>query len=107
MKKLLIALCLFASPAFAADLPLKAAVPRAPLFYGGSGFYWGVEVGATQPKLAGTAGTGVNVYSAGGTLSGTLGWTRAVGADRWMAVEASATGSNADASVMDATGAAV
>jgi hypothetical protein len=100
-------LLLASAAAMAADLPLKAPVPRAPLFYGGSGFYWGVEAGATQTKLGGTAGTGVNVYSAGGTLSGTLGWTRAVGADRWMAVEASVTGSNADASVMDASGASV
>lgn len=102
------ALAVLSSAAMAADMPVKAAkVPPLPLFYGGSGFYWGVEVGATQTKLGGTAGTGVNVYSAGGTLSFTAGWTRAVGADRWMAVEASGTGSNADASVVDAAGAAI
>lgn len=110
MKNFLAAIALIAlgvPTAFAADLPVKGlAVPRAPLFYGGSGFYYGLEMGATQTKLGGSA-AGVNIYSAGATMSATAGWTRAVGADRWMAIEASGNWSNADASALDANGVAV
>ena len=109
MRALILTAGLLFSPlAVAADMPVKGrlAPVQAPLFYGGSGFYYGMEVGATQTKLGGATG-GVNLYSAGGTMSATAGWTRAVGTDRWIAFEGSANWSNADASAVDSSGVAI
>src|SRR5947207_4924816 len=51
MKKFLLATVALASvamaaPAFAADMPVKAAPPPAPALYNWTGFYLGVELGA-------------------------------------------------------------
>lgn len=81
------------SAAFAADLPPVKA-PRLvaqPLFYGGSGGYCGMGMGAEQTKL-GTAAPvltapGTTVYAAGGLMNMTCGYTFAVGPDRWAAFE--------------------
>lgn len=82
---------------FAADMPVKAprATVQAPLFYGGSGAYCGAGTGGEATKVS-SAGT-VATYEAGALLNLNCGYTFAVGADRWAAVQANYAYSNVDA----------
>lgn len=97
------------SVAFAADLPVKAVrAPALPIFYGGSGGYCGMGMGAEQTKL-GTAAVvlpapavpvagATTVYAAGGLMNATCGYTFAVGPDRWAAFEGTYSFANTDTS---------
>lgn len=88
-----IAMVLVATGAMAADLPPKAPL-RAPIFYGGSGFYCGAGMGgeATKVNATGAAAT----YEAGGLLNFNCGYTMAVGTDRFLAFQANYAYSNTD-----------
>lgn len=87
MNKLLIAaLALFAIPAFAADMPVKAPIQRAPIFYGGSGFYCGAGLGGEATKVAATGV--VATYEAGGLMNFNCGYTMAIANDRFLAFQA-------------------
>jgi hypothetical protein len=105
MKRLFLAAALaasalVASPALAADLPVKAP-PLSPIAYpydGGSGFYFGINTmaGVAQANVNGVAGSGVlatslvngNLTAAGGAVGGTVGWIKGTPTS-WFAIEAS------------------
>lgn len=96
LKFLILIASVFTLPAMAADLPpLKApVVQRAPIFYGGSGFYCGAGAGGEATKVAATGASAT--YEAGGLLNFNCGYTMAVGTDRFLAFQANYAYSNAD-----------
>lgn len=85
MKKLIAALCLIPTLSFAADMPVKAPIYRAPIFYGGSGFYCGAGLGGEATKVSSTS---VATYEAGGLANFNCGYTMAVANDRFLAFQA-------------------
>lgn len=97
MKRILLALT-FLTPllAHAADMPLKAPfIQRAPIFYGGSGFYAGIGTGGEATKIAATGA--VATYEAGALLNMNAGYVMSVGDDRFLAFQVNYARSNTDA----------
>lgn len=83
---------LLAMPAFAADLPLKAA--RAPALsgypYDGSGIYWGLGTFGEAEKLnTNTGAVRGDTFAAGAAVSVVLGYQWTIGPQKWMALEGS------------------
>lgn len=87
----------------AADIPLKAPIQRAPIFYGGSGFYCGAGAGGEATKVAATGNAAT--YEAGGLLNANCGYTMAVGTDRFLAFQVNYAYSNTDTKDACAVGA--
>lgn len=85
---------LFAAPAIAADLPPLKAPIRAPIFYGGSGFYYGIGTGGEATKVAATGQAAT--YEAGGLLNANAGYAMAIGADRFLAFQVNYSRANTD-----------
>lgn len=97
MRTLITALALILTvPASAADLPVLKAVPRAPIFYGGSGFYCGMGTGGEATKVAATGRAAT--YEAGGLVNGNCGYTMALSSERWAAIQVNYARANTDAS---------
>src|SRR3954464_13195621 len=87
-KFLIAALGLFAMPAFAADMPIKA-LPRQPILfnYAGSGFYLGIGTFAEVDKAKiSTPVATVDGFAAGGSVNATAGWMWGNGTT-WNAIE--------------------
>lgn len=97
LTSIIVAFAALASPAIAADMPLKAPLRQlAPIFYGGSGFYWGFGTGGEATKVA--APGAVATYEAGGLLNANAGYTFALTNERWAAIQINYARSNTDAS---------
>lgn len=97
------AVALFPLGAFAADMPVKVPVPRAPIFYGGSGLYCGLGTGGEATKVAATGGAAT--YEAGALLNTNCGYTMALSNERWAAVQVNYARANTDANAGCAPGA--
>jgi hypothetical protein len=89
----IIAALLASGVAQAADLPLKAVAPRAPVFYGGSGFYCGAGVGGEATKVSGNLAA---TYEAAGLANFNCGYAMAIADDRFLAFQANYAYSNID-----------
>lgn len=96
---------LIATPAIAADLPVKAPPVQFTGYpYNGSGFYGGIgAVGEILSADLGSAAGSNSVYSAGAALDVTVGYQRGL-KSTWIAIEASAQYTNIGGSVTCAAG---
>lgn len=90
MKRLFALGLLFATPSFAADMPVKALPKFISAYqYGGSGVYcFGGTHGESQKvDVVNPTGTPASIFAAGGAIDGGCGYTYTLSATRWVAFE--------------------